>query len=232
MEVEVPESVDVGDLVGAGLAQGEGLAVGMLAMAALARTEQALLLHEPAHGRVAGDRPEARVLARERDEVVVVKLEGPSRMVTVLLRDGLGERSAQAWMAPGVRGDFAREGGQRIASAARDVPPALDGLEREADGLAGGGVSPRTCGERLDVRLELAVVGGGGHQRPEDLKAQTCPSHARVWRVVVVGHGAPALQPWTAAARRTLRRRGKHGQRHLLREHRERARLHRGPQPA
>jgi len=39
------------------------------------------------------------------------------------------------------------------------------------------------AGERGDPRLELAVVGGGGQERPQDLKAQTCPSHARARRV-------------------------------------------------
>lgn len=29
------------------------------------------------------------------------------------------------------------------------------------------------------------------HQSPEDLKAQTCPSHARARRVVIVGHESP-----------------------------------------
>ncbi len=42
-----------------------------------------------------------------------------------------------------------------------------------------------------DAPLELAIVGGCGQQRPKDLKAQTCPSHPRTRRVVVVGHGSP-----------------------------------------
>ena len=49
-------------------------------------------------------------------------------------------------------------------------------------------------------RLELAVVGGRGEQRAEDLKAQTCPSHARARRVVVVGHGPPARRDVSVAA--------------------------------
>jgi len=94
-------------------------------------------------------------------------------------------------MRAGVAGDLAREGGEGILGVAGDVPPALDRLEREADRFTGGRVTPGTGGERLDARLELAVVGGGGHQGPEDLKAQACPSHARARRVVVVGHESP-----------------------------------------
>jgi hypothetical protein len=40
-------------------------------------------------------------------------------------------------------------------------------------------VTPGASGQRVDARFELAVVGGGGHQRPRDLKPQTCPSHGR-----------------------------------------------------
>jgi hypothetical protein len=56
-----------------------------------------------------------------------------------------------------------------------------------------------------DADLELAVVGGRRHQGFEDLKAQTCPPHARARRVVI-GHGSPALRWKGAATRRTLRR--------------------------
>ena len=109
----------------------------------------------------------------------------------MLLGDRFGERGADAWVRARVRRHLAREGGERIVDAARDVPPSLDGLEREADGLAGRGVSPRASGELVDARFELAVVGGRGQQRTEDLKAQTCPSHPRTRRVVVVGHSPP-----------------------------------------
>ena len=63
-------------------------------------------------------------------------------------------------------------------------------------------MTPRASGEPVDARLELAVVGGRGQQRSQDLKAQTCPSHARARRGVVVGHGPPAPPTSRAAAKR------------------------------
>ena len=96
VEVEVPEAVDVGDLVGAPLARREHIVVGRLAMATLAGAQEAEALHEAAEGRVAGNRSKPRVFAREREQVVVVELEAPSRVVAVLERDGLGQRRRHA----------------------------------------------------------------------------------------------------------------------------------------
>ena len=93
-------------------------------------------------------------------------------------------------------------------------------------------MTPRARGESRDARFELAVVRRRRQERTEDLKTQTCPSHARARRVVVVGHGSPAPRRRTAGAPGKLRRREKHGQRHLLREPCRAARLHRGPQKA
>ena len=173
--------MDVGDLVGAGLASRERLVALALGVAPIAGPDEALPAHEAAHGGVAGYQAEGGVLAREGDEVVVRgQLPGPSRMIAVLAGDAAsGERGTDARMGAGVCMHLAGEGGEGVLCAARDVPPALDRLEREADGLAGGGVPPGAGGERLDAGLELAVVGGGGHQGAEDLKAQTCPSHTR-----------------------------------------------------
>ena len=232
MEVQVPEAVHVGDSVRAPLACFERrLAVGVFPVAAFAGTKQPLPLHEPAHGGVAGHRAEAGVFAGERDEVVVVQLEAPARMVAVLLRERLGDGGAQARMRSSVRGHLARQHRERIVGAAGDVPPSLEGLEREADGLARGRVPPGARGKRLDACLELAVVGGGRQEGAEDLKAQTRPSHAHAGHAVIVGHGSPARQRCNAAARRTLCRWGKHGQRHLLRELRGGRGLHHGPHP-
>ncbi len=192
VEVQVPEAVHVRDLVRACLARLERLAIRALAVTTLAGAQKALALHESAHRRVAGHRPEARVFAGERDEVVVMQLEAPARVVAVLARDRLDERGAQAWVRAGVRGHLAREHSQGIVGGASDVPPALEGLEREADRLARGGVPPRALGELRDARFELAVVGGGRQEGTEDLKTQTCPSHARAGRAVVVGHGSPS----------------------------------------
>ena len=112
VEVEVPEAMDVGDLVGAGLASRERLVALALGVAPIAGPDEALPAHEAAHGGVAGYQAEGGVLAREGDEVVVVQLPGPSRMIAVLAGDGLGERGTDARMGAGVCVHLAREGGE------------------------------------------------------------------------------------------------------------------------
>ena len=101
VEVEVPEAMDVGDLVGAGLASRERLVALALGVAPIAGPDEALPAHEAAHGGVAGYQAEGGVLAREGDEVVVVQLPGPSRMIAVLAGDGLGERGTDATVSIG-----------------------------------------------------------------------------------------------------------------------------------
>ena len=105
VKVQVPEAVHVGDLVRALLTRLERLAVRGLAMAMFAGAQEALPLHEAAHGGVARHRTQARVLAGERDEVVVVQLEAPARMVAMLLGDGLGQGGAETRVGPGMRGE-------------------------------------------------------------------------------------------------------------------------------
>lgn len=226
VEVEMPEAVDVADLEGAGLAQREVDVV--CAPPLLARAEQRAPLHEPADAAIARDEAEPGVLTGKREEVVVVELVGPARVLLVLANDGFGERGADAGLGAGVAGDLARQHDEGIACPARRIEPALDGLEGEADGLFGGRVLPGTRRERLDARLELPIVGGGGEQRPDDLKAQACPSHARR-RVVVVDHGLRRRLPSAVLTRRTLRHAANPEARHLLRAANARRRLHGAP---
>src|SRR6185437_3728018 len=202
MEVQVPEAVDVGDLVRASLARRERLRVLRLAMASLACAQEPQALHEAAERRVTGDGGEARVFAREGEQIVVVELEAPSWMVAMLAGDGLRERRGHARVGAGVCVDLARERRERIFGGAGDVEPALDRLEGEADGLPRRGVFPAAAGELLDAAFELAGVGGCREQRAYDLKPQTGPSHARRGRVVLVGHGDRA-----GGGGRALRRR-------------------------
>ncbi len=220
------------DLVRAGLARDEWLSVGRLAMASLTSAQQALRLHEAAHRRVARHGRQACVFAREGDEVVVVELVAPTRVVAMLLSDRRGKRRADARMSAGVRRDLAREGGERIGGGARDVPPSLEGLEGEAKGLTGRRVPPGAGRELVEARLELAVVSGCGHQGAEDLKAQTCPSHARARRGVVVGHGSPAPRGKAAASTRDPTPAGKTGVTPSSARARSCARLHSCPQPS
>ncbi len=158
VKVQMSEAVHVRDLVRARLARPERLALGVFPIAPFAGAQETLLLHEAAHRRVAGHGPEARVFARERDEVVVMKLEGPARMIAVLARDRLGERGAQARMGARMRGDPTREGGERIVGAAGDVATSARVSPRRSRSTRRWSGDARACGERLDARLELAVV--------------------------------------------------------------------------
>lgn len=94
MEVEVPKAVHVADLERPRLALGEVDAVGMVTF--LPRPEEGAALHEATDGGVAGDDAEARVLAREGDEVVVMELERPPRVLAVLARDRLRKSRGDA----------------------------------------------------------------------------------------------------------------------------------------
>src|SRR5208282_2843238 len=205
MEVQVPEAVHVGHLVRTGLARSERLAAGLLAMAALARPQQPLLFHVSGERRIARDRPEAGVLSREREQVVVMELKAPARMVPVLA----GERDADARVRAGMPVDPAREGSEWVFGVAGDIPPPLDGLEREVGRAPGGRVPPRSRGELLDAAFELTRVGGSREQRTHDLKAQTGPSHARTGRVVGIGHWLRAEDKGLGATATTLREREK-----------------------
>ncbi len=188
MKVQVPKAVDVSDLVRTRLARSERLAVVLLAVAAFARAQQPLLFHEAGDCRIAGDGPEAGILARESEEIVVMELEAPSRMVSMLAGDGVGEGFADAGVRARVSVDPARERGEGVLGGAGDVPPSLDRLEREVGRAARRRMAPCSRGELLDAAFELPGVGGGGEQRTHDLKAQTGPSHARTGRVIGLCH--------------------------------------------
>ncbi len=98
-----------------------------------------------------------------------------------------------AGMGACVRGHFAREeGGERIGRVAREVPPSLEGLEEKRMASPVVGCRHGRAASAVETRLELTVVGRRRQERTEDLTTQTCPSHARARRVVVVGHGSPA----------------------------------------
>lgn len=155
----MPEAVDVFDLERARLAQDEVAAVAARDPAFLPRAEQAVLLHVPTDGCVAGHDAEARVLARQGHEVVVVQLERPAWVIAVLPSDGLAERVGDARMRAGMAWDLARESRERVVATPGDVEPALDRLEREPDGVAGGGVAPGSGRQLLDALPQLAVLG-------------------------------------------------------------------------
>src|SRR3981081_4503475 len=139
VKVQVPKAMDVGDFVRARLTHRERVAFGVLAIAAFAGSQQPVLLHEAADRHVARHRTKAWILACEREQVVVMELKAPAWVVAMLLGDRLGDRGTDAWVSARVRRYLARQGAERIVDASRCVPPSLDRLEREADGLAGGG---------------------------------------------------------------------------------------------
>ena len=70
-----------------------------------------------------------------------------------------------------VRRELDHVAGTRRAQDGGGHPEVACPREREVDGLAGRRMSPGARGERLDAHLELAVVGGGGQEGAEDLKA-------------------------------------------------------------
>src|ERR1700742_648909 len=208
MEVEVPEAVDVLDFIGAGLARDEAVVV-TTALAPVA--QQPVVLHVAANRGIPRHRAEPRLLTRKGGEVVVVKLVAPAGVVLVLAVEGLGERGRDGWVRARVAGDLALEDTQGIGLAAHGVIPPLDRLEGEADGLARGGVSPRARRKLFEpTAYVLSLTGGRGQNRAEDLKAQTCPSHARR-RVVVGGHDVPCSGPGSGSEPERCTPRGKNG---------------------
>ena len=64
-------------------------------------------------------------------------------------------------------------------SVPRDVVHPLDGLGRQADGLARGRMLPRLARELVDAAGKLARLRRRGQQRTDDREAQTGPSQAR-----------------------------------------------------
>src|SRR5579863_2686119 len=121
----------VSDLVRTRLARSEPLAAGRLAMAPFTCAKQPLLFHVAGERRIARDGADVGVLACERDEVVVMELKAPARMVSVLGCDGDGESRVDARVRTGMSVDSACECGEWVFGGAGDVPPSLDGLERE-----------------------------------------------------------------------------------------------------
>ncbi len=83
VKVEVPERVHVADLEGPPLAGDEARL--QLVASRLAPLAQAVMLHVATHARVAGQRPELRLLPRQDDQVVVDELEAPPRVVLAQL---------------------------------------------------------------------------------------------------------------------------------------------------
>jgi hypothetical protein len=134
--------VNVSDFVRAGFAHHEGLSVGAIATTALSGAKQTLLFHKTAECRVARHHPQTGVFTREREEIVVMQLKAPSRMVAMLFGYRLNERGRDFGMGARVRRHLAREGGQRVWSVPSGVPPTLNRFEREADGIAIGWVAP------------------------------------------------------------------------------------------
>ena len=204
MEVEVPEAVHVRDLEGARFARRK--IVGVVTRSSFfSCAKETLLPHVAAHRGVRGHHAETWVLAGERFEIVVVELKGPARMLAVEALERIAERRRNTRVGAGVLRNFAREDGDRIGGTACGVEPSLDGLEGEANAIAGGGMRPGLGRELGEADAKLAVVGRSGEQRTDDLKAQTCPSHARR-RVVARCHVSPCgREGGVAASAKTLR---------------------------
>jgi hypothetical protein len=188
VKIEVPERVDVAHLERAALARDE---VGIELVAARpAAFSEAVLLHETAEARVARRWTERGIFSREHDEVVADELKAPARMLAAKPPDLGRHRLRHARMAAGMLGHFARQRRDGVLLVLGRVEPALDGFLAEAHGLTRGRVPPGAGRKLGDARTELARLGRRAQELSDDLKAQSCPAHAR-GRARVVAHVSP-----------------------------------------
>jgi len=178
----VPQAVDIRGLVAAHLTIGDA---GLGALGAVGSTRchapplgEAIGAHEPAQRGVGRHRLELGRRFGQCDEVVVMELDAPALMRSVLREDGLAHGIADRNLPSGVGAQLAAEHADRIgAFPARPVIPSLDGREAEPDRIAGGRMLPRAGGERHNCGLQLALGGRRRQQLADHGKAQLCRAH-------------------------------------------------------
>jgi hypothetical protein len=180
MAVPVPQTVDVLSLVAAHLAIGDA-GLGALGTLGSARCHtpplgEAIGAHEPAQRGVGRHGLKLRPRFGQRDEVVVMELDTPALMRSVLREDDLAHGIADRNLLSGIGAQLAAEYADRIgALLARPVVPSLDGREAELDRIAGGRMLPCAGGERRDRGLQLALGGQRRQQLADHRKAQMRP---------------------------------------------------------
>ena len=149
---------------------------------------QAVMLHVSANRGVAGQLAERRVLPPNHQQIVVDQLVTPARMIAAqppnLLRHSLRDTRMQARMFR----HLALQRADRILGAAYRIEPALDGFGAKAHHLVRAGVPPRLRRQLGDTRGKLSRFWRRGQELANDLKTQSCPTHARR-RTRLVAHG-------------------------------------------
>lgn len=131
------------------------------------------------------------MLLDEDRQVVVVELVGPARVLAVLGADHLGEQDADARLRARPRVGLARQRPNRVRRVvAREVVPALEGLDAEAHGLAGRRVLVGPGCELGERRPEVAVLGRARQQRADHREAEASPARTGA---LVAAHRAHLL---------------------------------------
>jgi hypothetical protein len=174
MEIAVPERVHVRDLERAALARHESRL--LLVTARLSTFGEAVVLHVPAHGRVAGDATELGLDARDGEEIVVDEAVAPARMSASQFAELMDHERRDRGMAAGVARHFARQSLDGLVSVSSRVEPTLDGLGADLEGLARRRMRPGSRRESRDARGELAGLGRSREQRRDDAEAKPCPA--------------------------------------------------------
>lgn len=120
---------------------------------------------------------ERAIVDSERDQVVVVKLERPGRVLAVLCAHRGSDDLADGRVLSGQGVGLALEARHRIEGlVARRVVPASDGGNAEFHGLSARRMLPAARGERLELDPELAGLRRRGEQLADDRKAQSGPA--------------------------------------------------------
>jgi hypothetical protein len=130
MKIRMPERMDMLDLEAADLTRNEVIIdAGAAAFSpSPSRFKQTVLFHEPRDRGVRRQRFQLLVLFGDRDEIVVVQLVGPARMLFVQSSERLLDRHRHRGMTAGVRRYFARQRPHRVVRMfLSQIQPPLDG---------------------------------------------------------------------------------------------------------
>src|SRR5713101_4379737 len=122
-------------------------------------------------------RPQLGPVLAERDQIVVMKLDGPTLVGGVLRQQGLTHRVAHRRLLSGVRTHLAAQDADRIVPFLDGaIEPSLDGGDAETDRLTGARVTPLPRGKLLNLAAQRALCGRCRQQLADHRKAQPCPA--------------------------------------------------------
>ena len=200
MAVEVPQTVDILSLVAAHFAIGDA-GLGALGTVGSARCQapplgEAIGAHEPAQRGVGRHGLELGPGLSQRDEVVVMELDAPALVGSILGKHGLAHGIADRKLLSGIGAQLAAEHADRIDALLQGpVVPSLDGREAEVDRIAGRRMLPGAGSERRDRGLQLALGGRRRQQLADHGEAQMRPPLVDTWTACLLDHaGAPWIR--------------------------------------